>query len=162
MDYPLIASGVNTIKTNEYTQRPIRLGDSVYQTFAAPVIPWFAKPYEFVSPYVSKADSFGDKTLEKLDERFPVVKKPTEELYNDTKVLIMLPYRKGIEGKDHVFQIYSSEFKKNDQQPGLRAYGKAAVTTALVVSSETLSWVSSFLSAKKQQAAEITNEKINQ
>lgn len=168
LDYPLISDGISTFKSNEYGQRSIKLGDSAYQTLAAPVIPYFAKPYQFVSPYVQRVDSLGDKTLGAIDERFPIVKKPTSDLYNDTKGLVLLPYNKGLEGKEHVFQLYSTEFKKNDQQ-GLVAHGKAAVTTALVVSNETLSWISNFLAAKKNEASKTANDaakaasdKINQ
>lgn len=161
LNYPVINDGVNTFKTNEYGQRSIKLGDSAYKTFAAPVIPWFAKPIEYVSPYVQKADELGDKTLDRIDERFPVVKKPTGELYSETRDLILFPYNKGLEGKDHVLQVYSSEYKKNEQA-GLVAHGRAVVTTVLVVSNETLSWLSSFLSAKKAQATHAINEKVNQ
>lgn len=52
--------------------------------------------------------------------------------------------------------VYSTEAKKNEQN-GYIGYGKAAVSTALVVSNETLSWISSFLTAKKTQAAQAAN-----
>ncbi|KND94103.1 hypothetical protein TOPH_01156 [Tolypocladium ophioglossoides CBS 100239] len=161
LNYPLISDGITTFSSNEYAQRSIRLGDSAYQTFAAPVIPWFAKPYTYISPYVQRADSIGDKTLDRIDERFPVVKKPTGELYNDTRSLILLPYNKGIEGRDHVFHIYATEAKKTEQQ-GLVGQGKAAVSTALVVSNETLSWLSSLITAKKAEATKLAHEKIQQ
>ncbi|CAM1503959.1 Fc.00g015500.m01.CDS01 [Cosmosporella sp. VM-42] len=161
LNYPVIGDSVHTFKSNEYGQRSIQLGDSAYKTFAAPVIPWFSKPIEYVSPYVQKADQLADKGLERIDERFPVVKKPTGELYNDTKGLILFPLNKGLEGKDHVFKVYSSEYKKNEQA-GLVAYGKAAVVTALVVSNETLSWLSSYFTAKKAEASDKINEKVNQ
>ncbi|KAF4460902.1 CAP20-virulence factor [Fusarium albosuccineum] len=161
LNYPVISDGVHTFKTNEYGQRSIQLSDAAYQKLLVPVIPWFEKPYQYVSPYAQKVDSLGDKTLDRIDERFPVVKKPTEELYNDTKGLILLPYHKGLEGKDHIFQVYNSEYKKNEQA-GLVAHGKAAVTTVLVVSNETLSWLSSFLHQKKAEATNAVNEKINQ
>lgn len=125
------------------------------------MLPYFSKPYGYVSPYVQRADSLGDATLGKIDERFPVVKKPTGELYNGTKGLILLPYTKGLEGKDHVFDVYSSELKKMEPQ-GIVAQGKAAVTTVLVVSNETLSWLSSFLSAKKKEADQTISDKVNQ
>ncbi|KAL3960197.1 hypothetical protein ACCO45_005314 [Purpureocillium lilacinum] len=151
LNYPLISDGITTFKSNEYAQRSIKLGDSAYQTF----------PYGYISPYVQRADSIGDKALDRVDERFPVVKKPTNELYNDTRSLILLPYNKSIEGRDHVFQVYSSEIKKAEQQ-GIVAQGKAAVSTALVVSNETLSWLSSLLTAKKAEAAKLVNEKVQQ
>jgi hypothetical protein len=165
LDYPLVNDGVQTFKTNQYGQRSIELSDSAYKTLSGSVLPWLAKPYGYVSPYVAQADTFGDRTLGRLDARFPVVKKPTNELYSDTRGLILLPYHKGLEGRDHLFQIYATEIKKGgdeQQTPGLVAYGRAAITTALVVSNETLGWISSFLTAKKEQTATVVNEKVNQ
>jgi hypothetical protein len=124
------------------------------------VIPFFVKPYEYVSPYVQKADSLGDKTLDRIDAQFPVVKKPTSDIYNDTKSLILLPYNKGLEGKEHVFKVYSNEFKKNEQQ-NLVAQGKAAVITMLVVGTETLSWLGRFLNSKKEEANHTVNDKAS-
>ena len=161
LNYPIISDSVQTFKSNDYGQKTIQLGNNAYQTLTAPLLPWFSKPYQYVSPYVQKVDFIGDKSLDRIDERFPVVKKPTEELYDNIKVLILLPYQKGLEGKDHVLQVYISEYKKNEQ-PGLVAHGKTALTTVLVVSNETLSWLSAFLSAKKAQTSEAVNEKINQ
>ncbi|KAK2592989.1 hypothetical protein QQS21_009317 [Conoideocrella luteorostrata] len=161
LHYPLISDSVKTVKSNELAQRSLKLGDSAFQTFAAPVLPWLSKPYGYVSPYVARADSLGDKTLDRIDERFPVIKKPTNDLYNDTRSLILLPYNKGIEGRDHVFQVYASEVKKTEQK-GLVSQGKAAVTTAFVVSHETLGWLSSFLAAKKKEATTAVKEKTNQ
>jgi hypothetical protein len=161
LDYPVISDSIHTFKSNELGQRTLALGDSAYQTFAAPILPWFSKPYGYVSPYVQKADTIGDQTLGKIDERFPVVKRPTADLYNDTRAIIFFPYQKAFESRDHVYSVYSDEYKKNEQD-GFVAHGKAAVTTAFVVSNETLSWLSSFLSAKKDQASQSVNEKINQ
>jgi hypothetical protein len=161
LDYPFISDGIKSFKSHEYGQRSIALTDSAYKTFAAPVIPFFLKPYQYVSPYVSKADSFGDATLTSLDERFPAVKKPTADIYADTKGLIYLPLNKGLEGRDHVFQVYSSEIKKVEQQ-GIVAHSKAALLTALVVSNETLSWFSSFIAKKKGEASQVVHEKVNQ
>ncbi|KAM4059854.1 perilipin-like protein, Mpl1 [Hirsutella rhossiliensis] len=161
LNYPLISDGIHTFKSNEYGQRSIKLGDSAYQTFARPVIPWFAKPYQYISPYVQKADSIGDKTLDRFDEHFPVVRKPTSELYRDTRSLILLPLNKGLEGRDHVFKVYAAEVKKTEQQ-GIVAQGKAAVSTAIVVSNETLCWLGSLLSAKKAEATKAVNDKVQQ
>ncbi|GAB0136077.1 hypothetical protein EsDP_00004394 [Epichloe bromicola] len=161
LNYPLISDSIHTVKSNEYARRSLKLGDSAYQTFAAPVLPWLAKPYEYVSPYVARADSIGDKTLNHIDERFPVVKKPTSDLYNDTRSLILFPLNKGIEGRDHVFDVYASEVKKTEQK-SLVSQGKAAISTAVVVSTETLGWLSSLLAAKKDEATTAVKEKANQ
>jgi hypothetical protein len=161
LSYPVVSDGLDKFKSYEYGQKSIQIGDSAYKNFAAPLLPWFSKPYEYVSPYVNRADSLGAQTLEKLDEQFPVVKKPTADLYNDTKHLIFLPLNKGLEGKDHVYQIYLEEYKKNERG-GFVNQGLAAVTTVFVVSNETLGWLSSFMATKKQQGSHVINEKINQ
>jgi hypothetical protein len=161
MSYPIIEFTLEKLRSNEYAQKSMQLGDSAYKIVAAPVLPYLAKPYGYVSPYVSKADSLGANTLDRIDERFPVVKKPAGDLYNDTRSLLMLPYHKGIEGRDHVLSVFDAECKKSEQK-GLVPQSKAAVTTVLVVGNETLSWLSSFMAAKKDQASHATNEKINQ
>ncbi|KAG6020492.1 hypothetical protein E4U41_002828 [Claviceps citrina] len=161
LNYPLISDSIHTVKSNELAQRSLKLGDSAYQTLAGPFLPWLAKPYQYVSPYVARADSLGDKTLDRLDERFPLVKKPTSDLYNGTRSLILLPLKKGMQGRDHVLDVYASEVKKAEQK-GLVGQGKAAVSTAVVVSTETLGWLSSFLAAKKAEAASAVKEKVNQ
>ncbi|KAG5937380.1 hypothetical protein E4U59_004396 [Claviceps monticola] len=161
LNYPVISDSIDTVKSNELAQRSIKLGDSVYKTVASSVLPWLAKPYGYVSPYVARADSLGDKTLDRIDERFPIMKKPTSDLYKDTRSLILLPFNKGLEGRDHVLDVYASEVKKTEQK-GLVSQGKAAVSTAVVVSTETLGWLSSFLAAKKAEATSAVKDKANQ
>ncbi|KAI1632300.1 hypothetical protein F4809DRAFT_628487 [Biscogniauxia mediterranea] len=154
--YPVIHDGLAYFKKNPYGQKSIELGDSAYQTFAKPVIPYFSKPYQYVSPYVQKADAIGDNALTKVDERLPALKKPTGELWTDGKNLVFFPVRKGIETKDHVLDVYNSEYKKvgNDS---LVAYSKALISTGLVVTTEALNWISDLLKAGKVQAKEATN-----
>lgn len=124
------------------------------------MIPYLAKPYQYVSPYVKKADDIGDKTLAKVDETFPAVTKPSAELYADVQNLVTLPYRKGLEGKDHVFTTYNKEFKSINSDGGngaLVSYGKALLNTALIVTAESLSWARTFLNAKKEEAKSAAN-----
>ncbi|KAJ4159910.1 uncharacterized protein LMH87_007847 [Akanthomyces muscarius] len=165
LNYPVISDSVNTVSStvhsNPYAQRSLQLGDSAYKTFAAPILPYFAKPYQFVSPYVQRADSLGEQTLTRIDERFPIVKKPTAELYSDAKALVFLPYNKGLEGRDHVFDVYSAEAKKQSEK-GYLGQGKAAVATIFQVSNETLALASSYVAVKKAEVTKEVKEKINQ
>ncbi|KAK7756348.1 hypothetical protein SLS62_001574 [Diatrype stigma] len=154
--YPVVSDSLSYIKKNPYGQKSLELSDSAYQTFAKPVIPYFSKPYEYVSPYVKKADSIGDQVLSKVDERLPILKKPTGELWSDGKSIVFFPVRKGTETKDHVFQVYNSEYK-NIGGDGLVTYGKAALTTSLIVSHEALNWLSEYLRASKTKAKEATD-----
>ncbi|KAJ6787443.1 hypothetical protein PWT90_03283 [Aphanocladium album] len=165
LNYPLISDSVNTVSStvnaNTYAQRSIKLGDSAYKTFAVPVLPYLSKPYQYVSPYVERADALGEQTLNRIDERFPIVKKPTAELYSDAKALVFLPYNKGLEGRDHVFSVYNTEAKKQAEK-GYLGQGKAAVATLFQVSNETLALASSYVAVKKAEVTEEVKEKINQ
>ncbi len=67
--------------------------------------------------------------------------------------------KKGTEGKEYVVGVFGSEKKKVGGE-GIVTYGKAAIATSLVVSSDALSWLSAFLSKKKAEAKEVTNEKM--
>ncbi|KAI1506769.1 hypothetical protein F5X99DRAFT_365493 [Biscogniauxia marginata] len=158
--YPVIHDGIAYFKKNPYGQKSIELGDSAFQTFAKPFLPYFAKPYEYVSPYVKKADAIGDNALTKVDERLPALKKPTDELLTDGKNFIFFPVRKGLETKDHVLSVYNSEYKKAGGD-SLVASSKALISTGLVVTTEALNWIGDLLKSGKVQAKEAGNE-LNQ
>jgi len=160
LKYPVINDSVETFKSNQLGQKSMQLGDTAYQTFARPVLPYFSKPYEYVSPYVKRVDDLGDKTLCRVDERFPAVTKPTGELYNDAKSLVLFPYHKGLEGRDHIFETYRTEYKKVGGD-GVVTYGKALITTALVVTTEAYSKVYAYLGAKRDTVKAELNEKAN-
>jgi hypothetical protein len=155
----LCNDSIATFKQHPLGQKSLSLADQGYQTFAKPILPYFSKPYQYVHPYVAKLDSIGDSTLSKVDARFPVVKKPTGELYDNAAGIAFFPFRKGMEGRDYVMKTYNSECKKVGGE-GIVTMGKAAVTTTLVVTSDALSWLGNYLGAKKEQAKDITNEKI--
>jgi len=160
ISYPLISDSISTFKSNPYGAKSIDLSTHGYNSLAKPVLPYFSKPYQYVSPYISKADSLGDSTLSTLDSKFPVVRKPTEELYSDGKAIVFFPLKKGTEGKDYVFGVYGSEKKKVGGQ-GIVTNGKAALATGLIVSSDAVGWLMSFLQQKKADAKEVANEKMN-
>lgn len=110
-----------------------------------------------MSPYVRKADQLGEQTLTRVDERVPALKKPTGELWTDGKDIFFFPYRKGVETKEHVFGLYNSEYKKIGGD-GIVTSGKAALSTGLVVTVETLNWISDILRAGKAQAKSAGND----
>jgi len=159
VSYPLISDSISTIQNNPIGHKGIELSQKTYSTFASPIIPYLQKPYQYAAPYVAKADSIGDSTLSKVDEKFPVVKKPTGELYNNGVGIVFFPLNKGLEGRDYVLKTYSSEVKKTGGD-SLVTKGKALVSTGLVVTSDALAWLGAFLGEKKEQAKEVTNEKM--
>lgn len=158
--YPVISDSITTFKQNPYGQKGIALSTTAYDTFASPIVPYLSKPYTYISPYVSRADSIGDSTLSSLETKFPTIKKPTGELYDNATGLAFMPLRIAGEGKSYVFKVYGSERKKVGGD-GLVMKGKAALTTGLVVTGDVLGWVSGVLSAKKAEAKEVTKEKLD-
>lgn len=161
LTYPLIKDGVTTIQSNQLGQKSIQIGDTAYRRLASPLLPYLSGPYQYVSPYVERADQLGDQTLARVDERFPAIKKPTGELYADARSLVLLPLTKGLEGKEHVLNVYSEECRKVGKNENLVTYGKALVGTAFAIGGETYTWVNDFIASRKAEAKESVNEKAN-
>jgi len=158
--FPVVSDSISTFKSNPYGAKSVSLSQQTYNKLARPFLPYLHTPYTYISPYVHRADTLGDSTLSTIESHFPVVKKPTGELVADTKSIIGFPVTKGLEGKDYVLKTWSGEVKKTGNE-GLVGYGKAAVSTGIIVGSDTLGWLSSFLSKKKTETKEVANDKMN-
>lgn len=130
----------------------------------SPFVPYAKRPYGYVAPYVAKADSLASDGLTKVDSKFPIVKEDTQKIKSTVLDFAYLPFRMVGDGKNYIFDTYGSEYNKCGGD-GYVAGGKAMITTSLVVTSDTLSWLSSFLgrqdyTAKKYgQARSFANEK---
>jgi len=160
ISYPVISDSISTFKSNPYGAKSLDITTTTFDRLGKPFLPYLSKPYEYVSPYVKKADSLGDSTLSTIDSKFPVVKKPTGELYDEGKSFVFFPLKKGTEGKEYLFGTYKGEVKKVGGD-GLVTYGKAAVSTGLIVGGDAFTWITAFLKGKKAEAKEVTNEKLN-
>ncbi|KAK1761204.1 hypothetical protein QBC47DRAFT_356308 [Echria macrotheca] len=166
MEYPVVNDGISTFKANPYGQKSLALTDSAYKTIATPLLPWISRPLQYVSPYVRKADDLGDKTLRTLDEKFPVVKKPTQEILEDAKTIVLLPLRVGQSGKQHVLSAYDAECKKVDDgsassSRGIATYSTAAVLTAFGLAIETLTAADSFVRNRGARARQSVKEELS-
>lgn len=151
LKYPLISDSVTTIQSYPVAQRTVDLTSTNYARLESALKPYLSTPYGYISPYLSRADSFGDSTLSHIDERFPIVKKPTEEVVASAKSAAYLPVRKGQEGRAHVLSVYEGERKGLDGQ-GVVVLGRAMAATALVVTAEGLAWVRTVLIGKAKEA----------
>jgi len=156
--FPVVNDSITTFKKNPYGAKSLDLTSQGYEKLGKPLLPYLAGPYEYVSPYVKKADSIGDSSLFTLESKFPVVKKPTGELYEHAQSIIYFPLKKGSEGKDYVFSTYKGEVKKVGGESFV-TYGIAAFGTGIIVTKESLNWLTQFLSAKKTETKEAMNEK---
>ena len=111
-----------------------------------------------MKPYVEKADEIANGGLTRVDKSFPIVKEDTNKIKGSIFELAFLPLRLASGGKNYVLQTWSSEYKKCGGD-GLIAGGKAVVTTSLVVTSDGLAWLSTFLNQKKEEAKEVVKDK---
>lgn len=72
--------------------------------------------------------------------------------------IAFFPLKLAGSSKDYVFNTYSSEYEKCGGR-GYVSGGKALITTSLVVTSDSLAWLGSLLSEKKEQTKEVVHEK---
>ncbi len=139
----------------------LELADQSYATFARPLMPLLSRPYQYVSPYVHKADALADSGLSRVEETFPIVKTPTDQLKGKITSTVYMPVRVASESKDYVARTWEDQYTHTDGA-GLFRAGRAMLSTGLVVTSDSLSWLGQFLSAKKEQSKQVVNEKTSQ
>ncbi|KAL1978464.1 hypothetical protein VTN31DRAFT_1323 [Thermomyces dupontii] len=155
--YPVISDSITTFKNNKYGAKSLQYADEGYQRFAKPFLPYLSGPYSYVAPFVEKADTLIDSGLSKVDERFPVLKKDTKSIQETIVDTASRPLRLASDVQQRVLDTYGSEYKKFGGN-GLIAGTKAAISTGLVISQESLAWLSSVLGAKKEQAQGAVNK----
>lgn len=136
------------------------IADHGYKSIVAPVLPYAQGPLGYVKPYVEKADELADGGLKRVDKTFPIVKEDTEKIKDTIFDYALMPFVIAGQSKRYVFKTYSNEYKKCGGD-GYIAGGKAMVTMGLVVTSDTLAWLSSFLNQKKEQTKEVVKDKTN-
>merc|ERR1712000_509944 len=137
--YPVVSDSIKTIKENPYGAKSIDITNAGYTKFVKPTLPYFQTPASYAKPYVAKADELGDKFLNKFDERVPIVKSETKEIQDTFVTYLHWP-----------FKTSNDEYKKCGGE-GVVAGGKAVVTTGLVMTSDVLKWISSFLQQTKEE-----------
>lgn len=133
---------MSVITTHPYGQKSLELACSGYSR-VKPALPDFSRPYGYVAPYVERADTLGDGGLHAVETRFPIVKQELPAI----RVVVADYVTSSIQTlKDR----YDAEYEKSGEK-GYIASGKALVTTGLFVTGESLGWLSSQLSKKKDE-----------
>ena len=110
---------------------------------------------------MQKADSLASDSLTRVDETFPIITKDTESIKNTILDLAYAPFRIVFEGRDYLLDTYGQEYKKCGGD-GYVSGGKAMITTGMVVTSDTLAWLSSFLAQKSEQGKDFASHKYDQ
>ncbi|MCJ1252810.1 hypothetical protein MMC24_000616 [Lignoscripta atroalba] len=156
--YPVVSDSISAFKQNPYGQKSLSIADHGYKSIVEPVLPYAQGPYGYVKPYVAKADEIADVGLKKVDQTFPIVKQDTQKIKGTMMDYAFMPFQIAGDGKNYVLGTYSNEYKKCGGN-GYVAGGKAMVTTGLVITSDSLAWLSSFLNQKKEQTKNVVQEK---
>lgn len=125
------------------------------------MLPYFSTPYSYIAPYVARADSLGNQGLTQIDSRFPIVREETQKIRGTIYDNASYPVRVAGDAKEHLLDIYGSEYKKLGGD-GFFASGKAVITTGLVLSSESLNWATTWFHTAKEEVKDVVNEKTNQ
>ncbi|KAK4140799.1 uncharacterized protein C8A04DRAFT_31670 [Dichotomopilus funicola] len=125
---PAVQDSVRVFSSHPVGKVSIQLTSSAYQYVGAPVLNLFSKPLAYVAPYAKRADDFGVQTLAKVEEKYPVVKKSSPELYQDARDAALAPVK-------HVSEVYQGAYQRTGGNHTI-ASGKAAAKTAVVVSLE--------------------------
>ena len=161
--YPVVSDGIATFKSNSYGAKSIDLTNDTYKKFIEPLVntPYAQKPLGLVAPYAKKADSLASDSLTRVDKTFPIVTKDTESIKNTIVDLAYAPFRFVFEGRDYLLDTYGQEYKKCGGD-GYVSGGKAMVTTGMVVTSDTLAWLSSFLAQKSEKGKDFASHKYDQ
>ncbi|KAL2024119.1 hypothetical protein VTK56DRAFT_9899 [Thermocarpiscus australiensis] len=140
LSYPAVQDGVRKFKTNPVGKMSIQLSNTAYQMIAAPLLPLLSLPYQYVSPYIMRADQLADRMLSMVEQRFPAVKKPAPELLNEAKKAAYMPVQMGQSGAQYVADVYHAKCQKTSGEDAV-AHGKAAVKTAVELAAQALDLV---------------------
>ena len=153
----MVSDSISTFKSNPYGKRSLLLADQGYNSLVAPFLPYAKGPYGYVRPYVAKADSLAEGGLTHVEHKFPIVKEDTQKIKSSVVNLALFPFRVAGSSKDYVYNTYAGEYQKCGGD-GIISGGKAIITTGLVVTSDTFSFLSSLVAQKKEQTKEVAKE----
>jgi len=166
--FPVVSDSISVIQAHPIGQRSISISTTAYDKFVKPFSPYIVKANDLASPYVAKADDIADHGIGKVEEKFPILKEPTENLTGKVTetVLPMKQYAIGLYGhglelanqrKEYVANLYHEELTK-DGGKGYLPAAKAGLTTTLVIAADGLQWVVDHL-GRRVPLAQNTDEK---
>ncbi|KAF2000622.1 CAP20-like protein [Amniculicola lignicola CBS 123094] len=156
--YPVVNDTISFYQSNPYGAKSVSLFQQTYAKFIAPLHPYLATPYSYLSPYLSRADELGDTGLSKVDERFPVVKEDTNKLKESVQGLVGLPLQVVGKGKEYVWSTWEDEYSKTRGEKGAVKSVKALISTELKIGQDGYGLIMSYLSKGKETAHKKVDE----
>ena len=156
--YPLVDDLITFYRNNSLGAKSIEAFYSLYHTFAEPVVPYLQTPYSIAHPYLQKADSFGDASLETIDHYVPAIKSTNyEKLKGNAYNVASYPFHVAGSTKQYVFDAYYDESEKVGGE-GVIAFGKSVVSTQLRIVSDTLHAVHDFIQPRANELGQKYDE----
>lgn len=156
---PAVSDGIETFKTNPYGKKSLEIVGDVYTRFGKPVEPYLETPYNYVKPYVQKADELADSGLSTVESHLPIVTKDTSTIIDTGKSYVFWPYT-------YVSSTYSDEYTKtakhNDRGQGLVTSALALVSTELKIASDFFQAVADFLGPKYEESKKKGSEYVKE
>jgi hypothetical protein len=122
---PAVQDGVRVFSANPVGKMSIQLTNSAYDLVGAPILNLFNKPLAYVIPYAQRADEIGVDVLSRVEDKYPVVKKPSSELLHDAKEVAAVPVR-------HVTEVYNGAYKRSSCYHSIASVKAGAETAAIV------------------------------
>jgi len=167
--YPVVNDTVSYCCNTPYGAKSLSLLSRTYNSFIAPLHPYLATPYSYVSPYLTHADELGDTGLSRVESRFPIVKEDTTKLkatitdyVSDVALTPVKLVGQGKDlanqGKEYVLGTWEDEYQKVGGDTGIVKSVRALISTELRIGSEGYKYVSDVL-ARRKAAQEQTAEK---
>lgn len=155
--YPVVSDSISAFQSNPYGQKSIDITNALYARFVKPAFPYLETPASYAKPYVAKIDQIGDSLLTKVEEKAPIVKSETQEIKGTIFEYAGWPLKFAGEQKDYVLSTYNEQYKKNGGD-GIVAGGRALFSGSLVITSDYLSFLASFLQKAKKESEDKAKE----
>jgi hypothetical protein len=159
--YPVVSDTLNLYTSNPYGKKSITFAQDAYSRFGAPLLPYLQGPYSFVAPYVDRADVYADDGLNKVEQRFPIVKEDTDKIKGTVVDYAFFPLRLAGQGRQYLVETFNDELSKTEGEGGLVKLAKATVSTELKVGVDAYHFLAKWLARGQESAQAKKDEKLN-
>jgi hypothetical protein len=153
--YPVVSDTLTYAQSFALAQQTISYSQSCLGLLK-PLSPLLTKANHITAPVVTKVDDFADSKLGQVDEKFPFVKKPTEEIAEF--LAAQKDFATGLAQKEreYVLSVFAEELEKTagENKTGYIPTAKAGVNTGIVISQELLAWITELVQKKRAEKTE--------
>jgi len=156
--YPTVASGIDHFKANPLGQKSIDVVNGTYARFGKPVEGLLETPYSYAKPYVNKADELGEKALETVDSKFPIVNEEPGTIYETGKSWVFWPYTYALDAWTD--ELTKTRKTRQNSSP-IFVYIAALISFAMRVISDFLTAVADFTRPRYESSRNTAQEYID-